>query len=344
MSAFDSFRLGPDVLASVVAQATGREHCRITNISFDPKLQTSIGYGAAKAVPTVEYTDADGNRHSLVVFVKWQGEEGYCEGVHYEHLARLGAPVPKLYGARQVDGREMLFLEHLDCAEEPAVDEELVAGTARLNAVVPDAAYAARLSERGFVRELAEAGQTVGRIHAHALDGSLGGSLQDFCRGLPELPERLSRLADEYATEVSAMDTGLIHTDLYPENCGRRVDGGELVIFDLVFTSVGPRFYDIARWVGTSAGKNNANGKNLRFARAWLDAYSRAGGTAPALDQFFGECGVLKAVSMFVMLWFKLARSLDGRVDWTRDIDEGREVIRGKLQRDLAMLLEYTER
>lgn len=344
MEYFDSYPLDSHALAPALAKATGRKRCRITNIAFDPRLQITIGYGATKAVPTVEYEDADGRTRSIVMFVKWQNNEHYCERVHYEHLVRLGAPVPRLYDARQVEGRELLFLECLNCAEAPIVDEELVAMTARLNAVSPDAAYAVSLGERAFGRELAEAKQTVNEIHARALAGELGDNLQRYCQGLPGLPASLSVLADHLAAPVSRMETGLVHTDLYPENCGHRGGGGELLVFDLVFMSFGPRFYDVARWVGTSAGRNDTNASDLRLARAYLDAYSRAGGTAPALEQFLGECSVLKAVSIFVMLWFKLARSLDGKVDWTDDVDEGREVTRRKLQRDLGILMEYVER
>lgn len=136
------------------------------------------------------------------------------------------------------------------------------------------------------------------------------------------------------------METGLAHTDFYPENTGWRRETGELLMIDLEFVGFAPLFYDVAGWIGAPDNIQKRCCPRRELAQYYLEQYARWGGCPVPLEQFLEDTRILWMASEFKMLGWRLGRALDGCVDWTDNREEGRRVFRDELQRDLSILLQ----
>ena len=134
------------------------------------------------------------------------------------------------------------------------------------------------------------------------------------------------------------MSTGLIHSDIYPENTGWRRETGELLILDLEWIGFGPRFYDAASLLGAPDDQQPHFRRRDKLAQYYMEEYVRWGGEAIPLSKFMEENSILWMSRILNMLWFSLARALDGRVDWTDDQEEGRQFFRDGLGKTLEVL------
>jgi len=348
------FGLSKQQLWPVVEELAG-ERVADFDVSVDHELAGHRGYGAQKLIPTFHYTTQSGRTGQGRSFVKWFHEARQHEAHHYQVLASLGAPLPKLYGhLPDVDGREMIFLELLDPIDDRhpfdrfVQDDDLfgrfVLLAAAFNALGPTGEYAASLRrfDHGEVdwrmRDGAEAAQELCR---RSKAGELGDELAAFCAaregellGLGDWPARLTE-------EIPAMPLGLGHGDLYPDSVATRPATGEMLMVDLEGVSHFPRFWDVARWLGPPLEVGVPDCPHDRYAAAYLAEYERCGGPRVAIEQFQAEAETLAIASALMMFPFALDRAIDGQVDWTDDCDEGRRIYRqqlyGRLDRLLAL-------
>jgi hypothetical protein len=322
-------------------------------VAVEDQLPGHYGYGAEKLVPTITYSTVSNKRGTAKLFVKWSDEPGPREAHHYEHLARHQAPVPRLYGALvSSDRREMIFLELLQPVHDLHPFDRVMKRrsqfpaflrtAARFNAVQPSAEYAARLRNVASP-DLSEwhekVNGTLDGIWQYASTGDLGQHMRELCASAVAKRPALLKRARRLVEPLSDMPTGLTHNDFYPDSVGKREATGELLLVDLESVGVGPRFADVARWIGPPDDIRPRCFPRRHLAQCYLEEYAQCGGNCPPLSRFLEETRLLWVWQTFDMLWFRLHRSLDGRVDWTEDRDEGRRVYQADLYRELKALL-----
>jgi len=334
------FCLTEKELYPALISATRHNNPKIIQVRYEKKLQTDEGYGADKSVPTIIYKSGKGKTKAITIFIKWLHNREHSEAMHYDHVQRLGGPVPHLYASYPKNGRELLFLEYLECHPEPDINAEFASLTARFNTITPDARYKKQLQTRDFKNDLISAKETLVQIWNNAVDNMLGKKLHSFCISNKKTLNALIHLADVCADKVINMQKGLIHTDLYPENCGRRATTGELLIIDLEHLAHGPIFFDIARWVGFPAQDKN-HIKSL--SQAYLSEYSTLKKDHISFNDFISKAKILWATGVLVMLWFSLKRAIDGQTCGPGDLEKGRNIYRTKLLRKLKQLRQFEE-
>lgn len=325
-----------------------------TVASFDVTIQHQIrgfcGYSAEKVIPTLKYTTQSGRTGNTTIFVKRFHRTGPAEAHHYIRLQKHNAPIPRMYGVLTgPDQREILFLEYLDpigdvheC--EHFLDDlqncrRILAATAHFNTIRLSEDYATQLPRKDVVRGLTNAISTLGDIWEYAHRGDLGDALKKLCSGSSGRLHHLQSLASELTKPISRMETGLIHSDIYPENTGWRRETGELLILDLEFLGLGPRFYDVAGLLGAPDEIQPHYQERGELAKYYLREYTRCGGTTIPLDEFKREIAILWIARTLGIIWFSLRRALDGQVDWTEDREEGRRFFREALYKTLSVIL-----
>jgi Ser/Thr protein kinase RdoA (MazF antagonist) len=210
---------------------------------------------------------------------------------------------------------------------------------ARFHAIQPSAEFRVWLDQspcRVFVR-LAQAGCAIERVYGHARDGELGRPLQEFCSSSVRSLRQLQSAARQVAERTEAMPRGLVHTDFSRENMGRHRPG-ELLVLDVEFVSIGPRFFDVAGMIGWPPQKWSPDLRNIELGRHYLDEYSRGGGTPPSLEVFFDEARLLWLAERLRYVGFILDMALRCSQESPAE-DERRRASCDELYRTLTTLL-----
>ena len=342
------FGLTKAQLWPIVEAAVG-EAVALCEISFEHELPRNYGYQAEKAIPTFTCTTKAGAVRRVTVFGKHFYRTGPAESVQYGFLAAHDAPIAQMYGRLyDAENREMLFLEHLDTSPEaqslqpPGRLRDFLSVTARLNAIRPSPKYRSWLEgwESTCLGWIAGAERDLEGIWEHACRGELGDELRDFCAEGDSKLKQAQSIARRVAARASRMEQGLIHSDLSRENTGRRHATGELLILDIEFVHLGPRFFDIGPYLGGAAGSDPSDPSLRELAQHYLDEYARWGGSAPESDEFLDDLYVMWVAHPLHFLNWRLGRALDGEVTWTKDREEGRRASQRELAKVLATLLQ----
>jgi len=341
------FHLTKAQLWPIVEAALGD---RVTSfdISIEHQVEGYYGYAAEKAIPTFACETGAGHTGRITVFGKWFHRTGSAESQQYRFLHAHKAPVPRMYGVLyDGDGREMLFLEHLDAS--PAAQShrpverfrEFLALMARFNAIQPSQEYLRWLDKAPWwgIDAINESGLVLERIWVAAQTGDLGPDLQEFCSSSGQALTRLQGLAQQVAAQVSQMPRGLIHTDFSRENTGRR-ENGDLLVLDVEHVGLGPRFFDVGAWLGrpTRAWRPELN--QLDLSRHYVEQYAYWGGSAPSLEQFLEDVRVLWIADILRYLELRLDRGLDRPSASPADCEE-RCACRRHLHATLNLFLEH---
>ena len=347
------FGLANSQLKPIVECAAGEPVSSFRVESLD-EIRGHFGYNAEKALPVVSYLTEAGRHGTVSFFAKRFHEPGLREAHNYEALQDHGAPIPKMYGAlRGADDREMLFMERVQTSADTHPFERFrrdadlfprfLAAAARFNAVNVTADLSDRLAT-GHVRSHGEFAKSISHhlaeIWEKARAGELGSDLQALSAAVGQKTDALCRLASEIAQSRAEMKKGLIHSDYWPDNTGQRYGSGETVVFDLEHVALGPRFADVANWVGPPDGAGHRHFPQHMLSGIYLEEYARSrGGDAP-VSEFLQETHSLWAYQTLNGLAFSLGRALDGKGDWTKDREIVRQVYREDLHRDLQALLQ----
>jgi len=344
------FGLTTSQLRPIIENIAHNEPIASLDIAIEHQVQGYCGYSAEKVIPTFAYTTQSGNAGKISVFVKRFHRTGPAEAHHYINLRNHQAPIPRMYGVlTDTDGREILFLEYLEPigdiqACEKFMDDldnfrQCMAATAHFNAIQPSEEHVTQLPRKNIAQGLMDAAVTLERIWTHACNGELGDDLRHLCLASRNGLQQLQTFARDLMEPVLKMDTGLIHSDIYPENTGWRRVKEELLIIDLEWIGFGPRFYDAAGWLGAPHDLQLHRDQRRELSQYYMEQHIRWGGREVPLDQFMEESSVLWMAQMLTMLWFGLARGLDGRVDWTEDREAGRRASCEGLYKELSVLL-----
>ena len=327
---------GPFVMG-VLEDVLGESLLRC-GFEIDAAQQPREGYAADRVVLTCTCTTRGWQQKKRRVFIKRQRIAGRCEALHYRGLTESGAPVPRLYGVTETDDhREFLVLEHLRHAGDREAPEAFIELIARFNAVQPVPAYRKQLATHDFQVELQKAPEVLATIWHRATRGDLGSDLKALCTYSPQSLSRLQDFATSCIGPIAKMEKGLIHTDLRPENTGRKTSRSRPLVVDLAEVCLGPRFFDIGRWLGCPPVDRASRAWQSEMANVYLGYYPKR--DAPSRDQFKVECRILWATATLSMLWFWLDRAVDGWLPGESDRQAGRRVCRERLHDQLASLL-----
>jgi hypothetical protein len=343
------FGVSRERILRALSEAVGAD-VRAYVVEARHRVRGPAGYQGEKVIPTFDYTTQDGQCGSLTMLVKRFHTPGEREAAHYAHLHAHGAPIPELYLTdSDATGREILFLEFLEAIvdldpmvgflSDPGAFGKFLTAAARLNAIRPSPAYAKILRPMRLGSTLAESRDSLATLTELAAAGSLGeplrGAVSDLAAG------RLVALSHRLEERLAEMPTGLVHNDHDPANTGIRRASGDLLIFDLEFVGIGPRFTDVAGPLGATDAEQPRCLPRAVLAAEYLDAYAAAGGDAPSVDTLLDEARVLLMVGALRMLGWTIGRALDGVVDWTADREAGRREARAGLLADLRRLADY---
>lgn len=346
------FGLSEAQLRPIVENVAG-EPVVSCEIAIEHEVEGHYGYQAEKVIPTFTYATASGRTGKATVFAKRFHEPGPREAHHYAHLAQHDAPVARMYGTLTTpDEREIVFIEFLTGAAGLHPFDRFVGDAdsflpflalgARFHAIQPSDEYKAELYHQsaGDVRRwLDNAAQALERIWKCAPRGELGDDVKDLCAASRGKLPRLQKLAGDLVAPVSQTEVGLVHGDFYPDQALRREQTGEVLLVDLEGVGLRPRFFDVGRWIGAADEVQPRCLPQEELARHYLAERARWSGRAVPLHEFLEETRLLALADALMMLPFDTGRSLDGKVDWTEDRDEGRRVFREEVRRQLSLLL-----
>ena len=333
--------LGESTLRSIAERAIGGT---VATVKAGALTRDWPEYGVCgdKCAVSMSCTMADGSTTDVEAFVKRQtGHSGYKETPHYEYLNSCGLPVPRLYGGLLDENQmEVLFLEDVEpnirgdrLLRTTANLREFIGLAARINALVPDGEYGRDLyyfsRDRGLDRGLA----TLQEICTSAEVGHLGKDLGRLCS--PTLKQRLLSLAMSLKNRVAEMERGYGHNEYLPQQVGRRRSTGEMVVFDLRTTGLGPRFLDVAPWIGCPNGIEGTGVTPTDLADHYIQEYQAAGRATITLDTLMDETRTLWQAKTISQLDKWYGPALKGRTCPGKDI-----LARDQLFGDLSDLLE----
>jgi hypothetical protein len=265
-----------------------------------------IPHAAGKEVmtPTFTYATEAGGAGRTTVFAKrcLYRPNGPSELQQYRFLTAHQAPIPRMYGVVvDCDERDVLFIEHVDKSQEALSHHsmerrrEFFGLMARFHAITPSPEYQAWLEQAYWAlpQELQKAESLLERTWKSARAGELGRSLQEFCSSRDSGLRQLKSLARHVVDRCLSMPQGLIHTDiLSTENVGR-LHSGELVVLDVEWVRMGPRYYDAGKWLGRPPERWPAGIAQTELARHFLNEYARWGGDPPSLSAFLDDVHIL---------------------------------------------------
>lgn len=302
-------------------------HCHI-----EGSVPIDRGGCGDKALGDLVMTTDDGQESRIPLFIKKFSWKGRSEAVHYRQLAQCAVPTPRLYGALlHPDGDEILFMERLTeigyDRHSEAEWRQLLSLLARFNActITPDYASHLHAFEQG------------GRIGGWWITGfipfpplreEIEGNLRGCGVSESELPA-LSQAALQLCERVDALQKGLVHQDFLADNLGWRGERAELVVFDIHKNTLGPRFSDVAPFLGLPDWSNTApfmdQSSTFRetLIRHYLHEYALAGGEAVSLATFYAEATLLFWAHKVAILWWMAEQQDTERIEQALDYLRG---------------------
>lgn len=311
--------------------------------SFDIRMEHQqpepYGFASYKEIPTFTYATKTGHTGGITMFVKRYFRTGPAESQQYHFLLKHQAPIPQMYGVlRGPEDKEILFLEHIDTNHPIGTMRDLLAMMARFHAIRPSTEYAAWLEQAPWIfsGRFANIEPTLDRIWDHARKSELGLSLQDFCSPRHRL-RQLKSTAHYVIDRTLHMPQGLIHSDFSRENTGRRKEG-ELLVLDVEWVTLGPRFFDVAGKLGWPPEGWLPDLRKTELGQHYLDEYARWGATPPSIEEFFEEIRILWLADRLRYIDWNLNRGIGGDAESPVEDDERRACC-DELHRTLTILL-----
>jgi len=281
----------------------------ITIDTIDAEVGTDeYGGCGEKSIVTFTCAGADGRERRERVFAKLV-DHGHEESIHYEHLARHNAPIPKTYGILKTeDGRELLFTEYLepiltwDDWNSPETHPEYLSAIAQINAITPSDEYQALLTNEtsDFVRRALQWGlDLIEPAWERLSDGACGKEAARWCvEHRSELP-KLRDFARSVIEQYESLPRGLCHREAEAYHAGRRRSSGELLYFDLSTVGIEARFWDVASW----CEEPPPDSTRMELARQYLEQYARWGGPTVSVEQLLDETALIVRAQRIRWLW-----------------------------------------
>ncbi len=333
--------LDPQALAAIVASAVGIERVQTANCHLHRAIPGCQGYNGLTCILSVQYSSTTriGWIDLVLKWPKWPSLE-YC---WYPALMNAGAPVPRLEGTislGQAAGERpdsVLVLEYLPHIGWGPGDAHALARTlGRFHALAPSL-----FPELPIIRyqdELPGWTQTWHRLHMHARSGDLGAAIQAFVEREERFWPRMDGHLASLTRSADALASGVVHRDVSRQNTGWRQGSSELLLFDVQRMAHGCLVGDVL------ALCTDIDGGEQELDTAVADSYREAlrahGGPALSLADMRQGLAILRPLHRIAfLLGTGMWRSIDGQVDWTTDIEEGRRSYRAGTLSSLEQII-----
>ena len=301
------FDITKDRLLPIVSNVAS-EKVDSFSIRFDHQKTSPNGIMGEYLIPTITCQTESGDSLEFTLFVRRRkrADEGRLQAHHYAFLSKNGVPIPRLYGVlSDSQGREVLFLEHLD--EFAVSDDAFYEDTntlikyleimAKFNSVKPTVEYAADvgrdMADRDFTMNwktwLPWSIYVLDHVEKYAEKHLLGEQIMRFCQSNQAEIKILKRIALKLIHVVPNLPVGLIHGDFLPGNMGWRRNPRELVVFDFEDILFDTRLYDIAFVLGGWDIEGKHSAKQHDLAEIYLNTYFHCGGSNIGIEDFIRE-------------------------------------------------------
>lgn len=276
---------------------------------------------------TFHYTTQSGQSGQVTLFAKRCVWKGRSEAVHYRHLSARGVPTPRLYGALTNDaGEEIVFLERLTATgfrnDSETEWRRMLSLLARLNAcaITPD--YVPHLYPYEQIGAI-DGRWWISGLNARPTDKEIEAVLRACGVEDKDLPT-LCAAAQNLFAQVAAQPQGLLHLDFMPDNLGWRGERAEMVVFDLHKNNLGPRFADVAPYLGLpdwsdraaflDNAQKDALSRRASLSQHYLDEYARFGGPTVTLETFREETTLLSWAHKVSALFWLVEQKQQSRI------------------------------
>jgi hypothetical protein len=295
------FGLQKPLLLPVVEAVAGEP---VADFSMEARSLKEGHSGGDKLFCTFRYTTRAGRAGEATLFVKRCVWKGRSEALHYRYLASHAVPTPRVYGTlADPDSTEVVFLERLSRIgfQEDSFAEwrSLLTLMARFNACPVTEEYSAHLHSYEQVGAIDGRWWITG-VHADPEDEEIAASLREG--GVTEVESpALLRAGRSLFAAVDAQPRGLLHQDFLHDNVGWRDD--EMVVFDIHKNARGPRFADVAPYLGSpdwsdrvaflDSAADDGGSRREALTRHYLEEYSRFGGDMLPVETFLEEARAL---------------------------------------------------
>jgi hypothetical protein len=308
------FNLNATQLHPIVQAVAGKP---IRHFTWEAQPVAANAESRDKQRCAFRYTTLEGESGEAILFVKRCVWKGRSEAVHYRYLSSRGVPVPHLYGVLPNGDAEVIFLEWVTATgfrdESESEWREMLSLLARLNAcgITPD--YASHLHAFEQVGIL-DGGLWLLGLEANPNNAEIETSLR-MCGAEAQDVPRLLQAARTVLAQVAVQPRGLVHQDFLPDNLGWRGERETLVVFDLHKNALGPRFADVAPYLGLpdwsnrvaflDADPDGTMSRRERLVRHYLSEYAQFGGSAVSLQDFHAETTALfRAHKVAALGWY----------------------------------------
>jgi len=331
-------RIDTDALRDIVTRLVRAGPLSEVRYHLHRPIQGAAGYSGLTGIVSVQYLAENMCSGWLDLLLKWP-RYATAESRRYPALMAAGAPVPTLHGSLRLRSPppevsdEVLVLEFLPHIGYSGLDIMALAETlGRFHAlapgIVPDLP---QVTAHGSVAGWTEVWS---RIPTHARAGELGPAIAELVEKRARAWERVQAALPMLAQRADGLPRGVIHRDVSFQNVGWRYDRRELLLFDIPQMAVGILAQEAQ--VLFPADKS----MDPLVAERYLGTLRQHGGPSLSGSDLAEAVAVVRPLAHLSFLWWATARSCDGRVDFTTDIEEGRRWYRAVLLANLLSLLD----
>jgi len=330
-------RIDAEALQEIVTRLVRAGPLREVRYHLHRPIQGAAGYSGLTAIVSVQYVAVDGYFGWVDLLLKWP-RQATAESRWYPALMAAGAPVPALYGRVRLRNPppdasdEVLVLEFLPHIGHGVRDHLALAETlGRFHALdpgrIPDLP---QVTARSAVAGWAEVWN---RIPEHARAGELGPTIAALVASQSGAWERVLAALPGLATHADGLPRGVIHRDVSFQNSGWRAERRELLLFDIPQMAVGILAQEAQVLFPADQTPDPL------VAERYLGSLREHGGLSLSSTALAEAVAVVRPLGALSFLWWATARSCDGRVDFTTDVEEGRRWYRQILLNNLESLI-----
>lgn len=243
--------------------------------------------------------------HTKNFFIKKAREKNPHEAIHYLHLHKGDAPIPKLYAYYSKENESDIIITEVvnplhkvdsDFMLREDIFKPFIIATAEFNSARISAEYKNFLSQRYDIvnKRIIPYKEKLEKIFTEVREKDKYIKFrQNFSR---KTLAALLALHDKICQQIIPMEKGLYHWDHSPYNSGWSDLQNKHIIFDLESTLWAPRFDNIGMWIG---GNGETYAPKEELAELYLSIYNQRLGTNVSVDNFLSECYMLWIASQF---------------------------------------------
>ncbi len=301
-------------------------------------IQGCKGYSGLTCILSVQYRSAD-SLGWVDLLLKWPSA-GLGESRLFPLLEQEHAPVPRLEGtlrlAHPPAGRtdEVLvfeFLPHIGFGSADGL--ALATALGRFHAL--PAEHFPQLPSASFQADVLAWTDVWQRIQDCASTGEIGEELRALSQRQRPQWDAFPGFIASAAARAHAMPRGVVHRRRQPaELRGWRADRRELLLFDVPQMAIGSLARDALALVPEDRPVDP------RVVDRYLETLHRHGGPRLTSADLLHAITLVRPLQRVGFYGWALWKCIDGHVDWTDDVDEGKRSYRNGMVENLVRTLQ----